>query len=214
MFSFKASVSVATATLLVGMSGAVTAQQSQNQYGHFLTLLAEQKANALGATLQAALKPSLQRDGAAKSIAVCNHVAPQASESMLSDSWIVGRTSTKWRNPSNKPDSWEMQQLATFAEQVSAGVPAGKISVSEIVQVDGKTAFRYMRPIMTKGLCLQCHGAQLSDEVQSALGALYPLDNATGYAEGELRGAFTLLKWLTAEEVSKLSDSGSTKSSH
>jgi hypothetical protein len=49
---------------------------------------------------------------------------------------------------------------------------------------------RYTRPILAGGVCLVCHGATISDEVEAALAEHYPHDRATGYAEGDVRGAF------------------------
>ena len=41
-------------------------------------------------------------------------------------------------------------------------------------------------------LCLTCHGAALSPDVEAALAESYPEDHATGYSAGDLRGAFVV----------------------
>ena len=50
-------------------------------------------------------------------------------------------------------------------------------------------------PIVTNGLCLQCHGrpgVELQAETQAALRARYPDDQAVGYGVNELRGIFVV----------------------
>ena len=41
---------------------------------------------------------------------------------------------------------------------------------------------------MVQALCTKCHGAAIAPDVQAAVAAAYPTDQATGYAEGALRG--------------------------
>jgi hypothetical protein len=45
-----------------------------------------------------------------------------------------------------------------------------------------------VRAIRIEGLCLVCHGQQLSAAVTAALAERYPLDLARGYREGDFRG--------------------------
>ena len=45
-------------------------------------------------------------------------------------------------------------------------------------------------------MCLTCHGTDVSDDVMSALQQRYPNDMATGYLEGQIRGAISLIKEL------------------
>jgi hypothetical protein len=51
-----------------------------------------------------------------------------------------------------------------------------------------------MKAIPTAAQCLNCHGESISPEVDAKLKALYPNDQARGFKEGDLRGAFTLAK--------------------
>jgi hypothetical protein len=52
----------------------------------------------------------------------------------------------------------------------------------------------YMQAIVTQPLCVACHGTALAPDVASALARLYPSDRATGFAVGDLRGAF-VVRW-------------------
>ena len=65
---------------------------------------------------------------------------------------------------------------------------------SETVKDGDKLVYRYMKPIPTAGLCLTCHGGDVSEEVTKKVQLLYPNDQATGFTVGDIRGAFTLQK--------------------
>ncbi|CAN8142334.1 hypothetical protein THIOSC15_340039 [uncultured Thiomicrorhabdus sp.] len=53
-----------------------------------------------------------------------------------------------------------------------------------------------MKPVMTGGLCLTCHGTakQIPEGVKAKLADLYPNDKAIDYSEGQVRGAFSFQK--------------------
>jgi len=53
-----------------------------------------------------------------------------------------------------------------------------------------------MKAIPTGGGCLLCHGTNLSPEIGQALADLYPEDRATGFTEGDIRGAFVVIQKL------------------
>ena len=53
-----------------------------------------------------------------------------------------------------------------------------------------------MKALPTEQVCLGCHGANLAPEVQAKLSELYPVDKATGYELGQVRGAVVVQKNL------------------
>ena len=106
----------------------------------------------------------------------------------------VGRTSLKVRNSTNADDDWELAVLKQFDARKAQGEPADKLEFFEVTDHGGQKTFRYMKAIPTAALCLNCHGETLSPEVDAKLKELYPNDQARGYKEGDLRGAFTLAK--------------------
>ncbi len=65
----------------------------------------------------------------------------------------------------------------------------------------GITRYRFMKAIPIDGVCMACHGETVAEDVQSILAEKYPLDAATGYKPGELRGAFTISKILENGEL-------------
>ena len=54
-----------------------------------------------------------------------------------------------------------------------------------------------MKAIPTDSVCLGCHGTDLSPDVSRILADLYPVDRATGYSEGDIRGAFVTTRKLS-----------------
>jgi hypothetical protein len=146
-------------------------------------------------TLQGHLQGAMQEGGPIKAIEVCQQRAPEIASDISSETgWSVGRTSLKLRNPDNAPDEWERAVLEDFDAQRAAGVPAAELSRHEVVADGDGTVFRFMRAIPTAGLCLTCHGSELGGDIKHALERLYPDDQATGFSEGDVRGAFTIIQ--------------------
>lgn len=52
------------------------------------------------------------------------------------------------------------------------------------------------KPSQQGQVCLTCHGTDISPAVTAKLKELYPKDIATGYKEGDIRGAFVAVKQL------------------
>lgn len=145
-------------------------------------------------TLQRELQTALQAGGPVAAVAVCHSRAP-AIASQLSDKygWDVSRTSLKTRNPANRPDDWERRVLEQFEARRAAGESPATLEHGATVADDGGTRFRFMKAIPTQAVCLACHGgATVPPAVEDKLAELYPDDQARGFAEGDLRGAFTL----------------------
>lgn len=71
-------------------------------------------------------------------------------------------TSLKLLNEKNAPDEWEKKALEKFDK--------GEKEVFEIVESDGQSWLRLIRPMTTEASCLKCHGDQ-------------------GYKVGDVRGA-------------------------
>jgi Protein of unknown function (DUF3365) len=146
-----------------------------------------------GMTLIGELQQAIAAGGPANAIGVCHVAAPRiAAGKSAAMRMTIGRTSLKLRQPDNKPDAWEMQQLLRFEERKAAGESPATIEFAEYVETGGQRVFRYMKAIPTTQLCLACHGAALAPEVAARLRELYPQDAATGFKVGDLRGAFTI----------------------
>jgi len=148
-------------------------------------------------TLKQELQAGMQAGGPVNAISVCNLTAPAiASTYSARNGWDVGRTSLKLRNPDNAPDAWERSVLEAFEKRKEAGEDPAKMEFYEVVRQDDVSEIRYMKAIPTAGLCLACHGEQLDSIVKTRLETLYPEDQALGYREGDIRGAFTITQPL------------------
>lgn len=101
------------------------------------------------------------------------------------------QTSLKYRNPSNKPDTWEVKQLERFERDRDLK------EISEVAKLeDGTGVFRLMVPLAIEEACLKCHG----DPVTSPTGdgkdiAGRQMEN---YKLGEIRGGISVIAPMSA----------------
>ncbi|MGX7743330.1 Tll0287-like domain-containing protein [Rhodopseudomonas parapalustris] len=143
------------------------------------------------------LKSTMESSGPVEAIGFCNREAPTiAATASQRSGWTVARTSLKPRNPSAAPDDLERRVMTEFVAQIATGTPAASLHHAEIVDQNGEKVFRYIQAIPTAELCLTCHGRALRPDVAAKIQALYPDDQATGFAPGQMRGAFTLSRKL------------------
>jgi hypothetical protein len=149
---------------------------------------ARQNAQAFAAQLKQTLVAAIQAGGLANGIEVCHSRAPEIAAEYSSDGWQLKRVSSKTRNPNNRPDAWERQVLEMFDAQAAAGAAVETLATVE--QVDGQ--YRFIKAINTDAVCLACHGANVSREVEAALAERYPDDRARGYQAGDIRGAVSI----------------------
>ncbi len=155
-----------------------------------------QEARLLAKEFLGQLKPELGRamkaGGPAHAVGMCYKKAPAIAQALSEKSgWNVNRVSLKPRGNSAYADSWETETLEWFNAQAANGKEIMKLEKFEVVRVDGQDTIRYMKAIPTDGICLTCHGATLPKEVTTKLEELYPHDQATGYQQGQIRGAFS-----------------------
>ncbi len=131
--------------------------------------------------LMAALESGLAA-GPAAAIDACRLEAPRIAEQYSEDGVRIGRSSHRLRNPDNAPPDWVSPTLEAWLDPATPREPV-------VVELgDGRTG--YIEAIVTKPLCLACHGEALAPEIGAALESQYPEDRATGFREGDLRGVF------------------------
>ena len=158
----------------------------------------EAEASALAAEFIAMLKPqlqqSLQAGGPTRAIEVCADQAPKIADGLSERSgWQVRRVSLQPRNASRAiPDAWERSVLKGFDRLLAGGEPPDALRHGEVVG----SQFRYMQAQAVEGVCLLCHGENISREVKASLREYYPDDTATGYYAGQIRGAISLSRPL------------------
>lgn len=138
------------------------------------------------------VKTAIAEGGPAQAVEACNLLAPQIAAQHSEAPWQVGRTALKVRNPENAADAWERQVLERFAERAAAGEPLEQLRHGEVVGNE----FRYLQAIGTAQPCLGCHGERIDPALLSLIDQRYPDDQARGFSEGDLRGAFSLRRTL------------------
>lgn len=161
---------------------------------------AEAEARAIAARFQQELgrrlTAAMSEGGPLRAIDVCKLDAPAIAARLSRETgWQVKRVGTRVRSPmTGLPDAWEQERLAEFARRLADGEAVSALhAYAQVVEPLG-TMQRYVQAIPVQSQCLACHGARemQSPELGTALANAYPHDAATGYREGELRGAFAL----------------------
>jgi hypothetical protein len=153
-----------------------------------------QLAMQLGGQLKGELSQAIAEGGPIAAINVCYLRAPEIAAQLSQASGArVGRTALRVRNPSNAPDDLERSVLEQFAADLGSGpVDRPLEAIFEIRRGDAVER-RYMRAIPTDALCLTCHGKTIAPELAAAIARDYPRDQATGFEQGQLRGAFSVV---------------------
>jgi hypothetical protein len=148
----------------------------------------------------AAMQEAVAEKGVAGAIPVCKDQAPELIKAKRQETgWDIRRVSLKTRNAERgTPDLWEVRQLADFNIRAANGEKIDTMEKSEIVTIDGKQVFRYMKALPVGDVCLKCHGAVDGMEagLKAKLAESYPHDQATGYSKGQIRGALTVKRPL------------------
>jgi hypothetical protein len=165
-------------------------------------LTADTKKNVLPVVpkVVAAMQEAVAEKGVAGAIPVCKEQAPALiKEKRQETGWDIRRVSLKTRNAERgTPDMWEARQLADFNIRAAQGEKPETIEKSEIVTLNGKQVFRYMKALPVGDVCMNCHGPVegMDAGLKVKLTESYPHDQATGYSKGEIRGALTIKRPL------------------
>jgi hypothetical protein len=157
-------------------------------------LLSAQLADRFQERLLERLQAAIAAEGIVAAIHVCAEQAPAMARALAAESGAsVRRTALRHRNPSARPDAYEARVLESWAQ---APVDAtGRPKRQHAVSRDGlEERLLFLRAIPTGPQCLACHGEAdaIAPEVREAISARYPDDMATGFAAGDLRGAFSI----------------------
>lgn len=145
----------------------------------------------LGTQLRSALMARVKAEGPVAAIDFCHDQAPTiAAEVAHKHGLRIGRTSLRTRKLGNAPADWQRDVLADFNSQAQAGAAPASLRFTSSEGLPEGIALRYMQGIATEAPCLACHGPTLAEPVAQAIKAHYPEDAATGFSEGQLRGAF------------------------
>ena len=150
-----------------------------------------QAAQTFGKTLKGELQAAMKQGGPMTAVSVCNERAPEIAAQLSEETgFTLRRTSLKPR--ATPPTDWEREVLENFEARRADGEPPKAIAWHEVVSVDGDKQLRYMKAIGTEGVCLTCHGTDIDPALKAKIDKLYPEDQAVGFEEGDIRGAFSI----------------------
>ena len=110
----------------------------------------------------------------------------------------IKRASDKNRNPNNTTNKKEL----AFMDIAKTKLLNGE-TIEPEYQKSGDMVTAYI-PIMTKAICLNCHGkpSNMKPEVVAKIKELYPQDKAINYEDGELRGIWVVrMKEIDSERI-------------
>ena len=131
--------------------------------------------------LKAALVAGLE-NGPEVAITVCKIEAPAIAAALSVNDISVGRSSHRLRNPDNAAPAW--------AEPILRGYLANPAQREPVLVSLADDRSGYVEPIALQPMCLVCHGDSLAPGVAAIIRDEYPLDEATGFAVGDLRGVY------------------------
>jgi len=98
--------------------------------------------------------------------------------------YYVRQVSLRYRNPDNRPDSFESALLTTFRD---AAAP----ETWQVVSSGGRKSLRYMLPMVADQSCLTCHGSY--DAAPGFVQRRFPRGHSSyGYKVGEVIGAVSV----------------------
>ncbi|MDF1813784.1 MAG: DUF3365 domain-containing protein, partial [Verrucomicrobiales bacterium] len=145
--------------------------------------LGSEAAASLMKQLSGQLKAAMSAGGPVAAVGVCKSVALPITKAAGDEmkGVEIGRTSLKTRNPQNQPDAVDRTVLEKWLTETPG---------EEIISIH-ENAVRYYKPVVVQAVCLQCHGGMdaMDEKLVQLLSQTYPGDQATGYKEGDLRGA-------------------------
>ncbi|RUM63845.1 MAG: hypothetical protein DSZ04_03805 [Sulfurimonas sp.] len=140
-------------------------------------------------TLGQNMKKSMKSGGVLHALDFCSNQAytlTQEVNKKLPRGVSVKRVSVKYRSQQNIPS----QKERTILESLQSLKVSNVILPNYVLQKIDKNTYKYYKPlIINKIACLKCHGDIKNIELKHEIAKRYPLDSATGYKIGDLRGA-------------------------
>ena len=183
------------------LAAPATAQEPDAQTLDARAKEAKMVIKRLVTAMQTELKAAKDERAPAGAVNACQHLAPQVAADLKEETgWLIRRTALKVRNQKNRPRTQELLVLQAYAARAAKGEPLAEMETVQTAVQDGERGVHFMKAIPVQKACLGCHGSKLAPGVAEALGKAYPEDQAVGFAEGDLRGAFSLFKPLKATE--------------
>lgn len=176
---------IAGSLSLGGCSTNAPGEPSEEQRAEFLSQ-SQAVTERFQSELQTTLATAIGEVGAVGAIGVCQSAAPAIAQALSEESGLaVSRIARRNRNANGGlPSELEPLYAQLEAAPMDNGAPR---------KVHGSVEDRmvYLQAIpMKEQPCSACHGTNIAPAISDAITEAYPADLATGFAPGELRGAF------------------------
>jgi len=152
-----------------------------------------QKIESIVMKSQAILGKNLMRkitkSGTVAALEFCNVNALPLLDSMSTVLNVdIKRVSDQNRNNNNCANAKELEFIIKCKELLNLGQ-----KIKPLIEKKNNVVSAYF-PIITNGMCLQCHGEseKINIATSQRLNVLYPNDKAIGYSENQLRGIWVV----------------------
>ena len=149
--------------------------------------IAQATAKKLGGTMVEKMKEG----GVKEAVPFCNTKAiPFTDEMSEKFNVSIKRTSHLIRNEDNKPNDEEVLVINNYKDLISKDK-----NLKPVVELDNDGNPHFYAPIIIQKKCLTCHGeigVDVTKKSESIIESYYPMDLATGFKEGELRGIWSI----------------------
>lgn len=133
-------------------------------------------------TLSKTLMQMAKAKGFPSAVELCNVQALPLTSILANEKITIKRSSKLIRNLENEATADELAAIDAFAKADSLK------NLQSVVSRDEDGIVHYYKPIVMQSLCLNCHGHNITPDIQEILSQKYPKDQAIGYSEGDLRG--------------------------
>jgi hypothetical protein len=177
---------------VVGLTASLLVAAPQNKKDeNFKQIIktGQKSSKMLMQTLGKNMKKNMKAGGPMQALDFCSKEAYNLTEKVnkrLPKGVTVKRISMQFRNPANEPQGNEAKVLEALAKLKDANV----ILPKQIVEKVDAHTYKYYKPlVIKKQVCLKCHGNIKDTDLKRAIQQNYPIDKATGYKMGDLRGA-------------------------
>jgi hypothetical protein len=186
MNQMKLLIVLAVLLTVVMVPQAQTANSSEKDR---VIAIGKEASGILLSSLKKELQEAISTRGPLHAIDVCSEKAMPLTEAVLGTDMPKGislkRTSFRYRNSKNAPDSYEAEALHFFEKAISS---EREMPQHYVQKMDNE--YRYYRPLTVAPQCLTCHGTKdvISGDVLKQIQGRYPGDKATGYSAGDFRG--------------------------
>lgn len=136
------------------------------------------------------LMRKIQKEGTLAALKFCNIQAYPLTDSMsVVHNAAIKRVSDKPRNPKNFANNKENEYIRIFKNDAKLN------KSSEPIVVENESNVSVYYPIITNGMCLQCHGNPKTDikpDIFKEIRKKYPNDVAIGYSINQVRGIWNV----------------------